>query len=274
MSPRPQTRRRAAALLLAFPALALPACQDIGFAGADPDANSVLSIVAEPTPAEAAQWAVDPHDPDKRARGMLILANKPFGGEPVYLQMYRAGLTDSDPGVRAVAIRALALHGLPEDVPRIIEHFDSEDRLLRWECARALQRLHNPVAIGPLISHTLDEKEPEANIRAAACTALGQYAETRVVDALIQALDDRDLHVNLAAKKSLRTLTGRNFGYDTSEWVAWRRESDDLFADRGTYTYPVFYRTPSWVERVVPWMQPPNEETAKPVGMPVTRSEG
>ena len=258
-------RQRRRSLLRCF-----PRARNLGTKGASNEGTgSILTIVAEPTAQDAAVWAADPYDADKRARGILILANKPFGGEQVYVEMYRLALSDSDPGVRAVAVRALSLHGSASDVPAIVEQFKSEDRHLRWECARALQRMHNPESISALVTHSQERSETESEIRAASCRALGQYADSQSLDALILALDDRDLIVNISAQESLRVLTGEDFGFEVREWVEWKDRTEDWFAGRGEYTYPIFYRTPTWVERIVPWMDPPNEEESTPVGMPV-----
>ena len=65
--------------------------------------ESILSIWSPPDPAEAARWAADPYDPDKRQKGMLLLANAPWGGDPVYLRFYESALADADAGGRATA---------------------------------------------------------------------------------------------------------------------------------------------------------------------------
>ena len=88
---------------------------------------------------------------------------------------------------------------------------------------RALQRLHSPAAIPALVKLVEEPNEPEAMVRAAAADALGQYADARVLEALIAALRDRDLAVNEAARRSLQTLTGQDFGQNFRAWVAWRR---------------------------------------------------
>lgn len=258
------------ALLCAIVAAGLGGCEGLPTGGAQVETESIFSMFSGPTPVEAAAWAVDPYDADKRARGILLLANASFGGERVYVDVYEASLNDSDMAVRASAVRALALHGDSRHAPRIAVQLESQDRLLRWEAARALQRLHNPLIVDALVRRLDPRTEPESEIRAAAATALGQYAETRVIDNLIAALDDRDLLVNRAAQDSLRTLTGEDFRFDVRRWVAWRRETSEPFAGRSEYVFPVFYRTPSWIETIVPWMTPPNEVASVPVGMPVT----
>lgn len=245
----------------------IPACES-GTAGANPNTTSVFSMVnTMPTPAEAALWAVDPYDADKRQRGILLLVNAPFGGEPIYVDLYETALTDEDAGVRISAIRGLALHGKPDQVPLIVPFLKDDDWMVRWEAARALQRLHNPVAVRPLIERLDSSVEPEIDVRAAEATALGQYAERRVVQALIAALRDPSLLVTHAASKSLHTLTGQDIGDDPRVWTMWLGETKEPFADRLAYEYPVFHRDRRWYEWLMPFYQPPNETPAAPVGM-------
>lgn len=253
-----------------------PGCGgDTRLAGAAGTSNtqSVFTIFGPPPPAVAAAWAVDPYDADKRYRGTLLLANAPFGGESVYLELYRGAVSDGDPAVRAAAIRGLALHGAPSDVERIVPNLAAEDRLLRWESARALQRLHEASAV-PALLRAIDEKnEAEPLVRSAAATALSQYPEPRVLDGLISALGDRDLTVNQAALAALRTLTGQDLGLNIRAWVAWRGETRDAFAGRQPFVYPVFYRDRRLLEWVLPFWRPPNEIASTPEGMDVARAQ-
>lgn len=238
--------------------------------------GGILAVFAPPTPAEAARWAADPYDADKRQRGLLLLANAPFGGEPAYLNLYLLRLNDEDPAVRAVALRALALHGGPDDAMAIAERLQTDpDPIVRREAARALQRIHNPAVVPALIQAVDDKREADVDTRAYAARALGQYAEPRVVQALIGALNERRLAVNENALDSLKVLTGENFGYVTRAWVAWAGSTKDMFAHRGDYVYPVFQRDPTIVEMLVPFWGPPNElPNQKPAGMPGDSSAG
>ncbi len=247
-------------------------CQT-GSSGAKADTRSVVTLFSPPTPQQAAAWAVDPYDADKRQRGLLLLANAPWGGEDVYVDLYEAALTDADAGVRVSAIKALGLHGRPEHAPMIAAELGEEDRLVRWGAARALQRIHNPEVVPALIERLDPATEADFDVRAAAATALGQYAQNRVLDALVGALNDPNLLVNRAAEGSLRTLTGRDFGEDVRAWVAWTAESDAPFADRKPYEYPVFNRDRTFLEWIVPFMEPPNEVAAAPAGMPASQMQ-
>ena len=236
--------------------------------------ESIFSAFSPPTPAEAAAWAADGYDADKRYRGTLLLANAPWGGERVYIELYERAIADEDPSVRGAAVRGLALHGGPEHVPAIAKLLDDPDRLLRWESARALQRLHNPEAVPALIKRLEERTEPESMVRSSSAEALGQYAEPRVLDALIATLPDRDLTVHQSARRSLRTLTGQDLGTDLRSWVAWRKRTTELFAARQPYVYPVFERDRNLVEILVPIFEPPNETASTPVGFDMTQRGG
>lgn len=250
--------------------------------------DSILSLLpTPPTPAQAAQWAGDPYDPDKRFRGTVLLSNAPWGGESVYLDLYRARLgatpnsePDADPSVRAAAAFALGLHGAPEDAPTIAKLLTDNDRLVRVTAVRALQRIHNPEVIPSLIDRTwpgppggivdpADPHQPEldADIRAEAADALGQYADDRVLQALIGALSDDRFAVTSAAHKSLKTLTGQDFGDDRRAWLAFAKQPD-RYAGRTTYVYPTFSREKGWLEYLPFFPQPArNEVPGSPVGL-------
>ncbi|MCA3005414.1 MAG: HEAT repeat domain-containing protein [Phycisphaerales bacterium] len=238
------------------------------------DSNSVLAVFSPPGPADAARWSQDPFDPDKRLRGTNLLANAPFGGEDVYVRMYTMKLgappateADSDPGVRAVAARALSMHGDPAHADLILPLMQESDRVVRLEAARALQRLHNPKAVESLIKASSDAAEAEQDVRAEACVALGQYAENRVLQALIDALDDDSLAVTTQARASLRILTGEDFGENQRTWLDWLKDNRQPFAKRGIYQYPVFERDKFWYEYLPFVPPPPNETTGLPIGL-------
>lgn len=114
--------------------------------------------------------------------------------------------------------------------------------------------------------------EDDARVRAEAAHALGQYAEPRVVQGLVAALDDSDLAVNRSALAALRTLTGQDFGLDRPAWLAWIRAQADAKADpfraRSAYLYPVFNRARRVYEYIPFVPPPPNEVTSTPAGLP------
>ena len=236
--------------------------------------DSILAPVFKQfTPADAAAWAADPYDADKRARGMSMLANAPFGGAEAYVKLYRERAKPSDKGVYdaspvvATACRALGMHGNGEDVAQIVPLGRFEEPMVRLDAVRALQRLHNRAAIPVLIERLNMDKESEPEIRAEAASGLGQYAEDRVLQSLISALADQSLLVNKNALESLRTLTGNDeTPADRKLWVEWVKAHETPFAGRRAYVFPVFWREKRWLD-YVPFMPAvPNETASTPVG--------
>jgi HEAT repeat protein len=249
--------------------LVLAGCIDSDTRRTMADNESVLApLFSQPTPVDAARWSVDPFDADKRARGTNLLTNAPFGGGDPYLKMYREHLKDEGPLVRAVSARALGMHGTSDDVVLLLPLTRDPVQQVRFESVRALQRLHNPVAIDRLIELLLPDKEADPAIRGEAACALGQYAQPRVLQALITALADDYLVVVANAHASLVTLTGQSqLPEDRRAWVAWMQGSPEPFAARQEYVYPVFQRDKRWMD-YVPFMPPvPNEIAGKPAGM-------
>lgn len=269
---QPDRSLRPAALPVLAAALLLSGgcAKDSGLAGGkfDESTNSIMSVFAGPTPVQAVQWATDPYDAGKRQYGILLLAGAPWGGESPYVKMYVLSAGDEDPSVRTAAIRALSLHGSVEHAPLLIEALGAEDPLTRREAARALQRIHSDDAIEPLLAATDPAQEQEYEVRREAAVALGQYPTRRVAQLLISALSDRRLGVNDAARRSLRTITGQDFGYEIDDWVAWTQQTSDLFAGGTPYEYPVFSRDETWYEAMMFWYKPPNEIPGRPIGAP------
>lgn len=230
-------------------------------------ATSLFQAFQPTSPEVAAELALDQYDADKRYRGIRILSNASYGGGDTHIQLYVDALDDEDATVRAAAVGAIARHGQPEHVPRLVARLYDANALVRMEAARALQRLHNPVAVDPLISRLDPEREDEPRVRAAAANALGQYAQNRVVQALISALDDPSLSVNHNTRRSLRILTGQDFALDTRAWLRWFDATGDPFAARAAYEYPAYQRDREWFEWLPLVPEPPVETPSNPVGM-------
>jgi HEAT repeat protein len=237
--------------------------------------ESILDLFSPPSPEAMVQLATDETNPDNRQRGLLLLANSPFGGEAVYLRYYESAFDDVDARVRAAAARALGFHGVPDHTQLLGQHLlEDQSDLVRLQCAKALQRLHNPAAIDTLLQAARPEQETDGDVREASAVALAQYRTTSVVQGLIGALQDRELRVNMAASESLTTLTGQVLGTDPGRWLDWTSQNADWFVQALVYTYPVFYRPAKWWEYVVPWTYPPNEVASEPIGLPDAEGAG
>jgi hypothetical protein len=274
------TRRIAlpAALAAATILAALGGCEMKLKPGAEGLLDALNSL---PEPSEMAAQAIDKYDANNRYIGTLGLATQNYANEPVYIRLFCDNINDKDPAVRAAAARGLANHGEPSHVPLLIKALKDENVNVRLEAARGLQRLYNEEAVAPLIEATREPvlrdpgdrtppepSEPDAEVRAQAAQALGQYAQARVLQALIACLDDSDLAVNRNALASLRTLTGQDFGLDRSAWVEWSGRTQAPFAGRRLYIFPAFSRAKRWYEYLPFVPRPPNEAAAPPVGLP------
>ncbi|MDP1662814.1 MAG: HEAT repeat domain-containing protein [Phycisphaerales bacterium] len=230
--------------------------------------NGILALIAPPSPAEAARMMADPFDADKRYKGVTWISNAPWGGADVYMRVYREMVANEneDAGVRAVAARALAFHGTPEDALLLVPLLKHDDMRVRQTTTRALQRLHNPAVIPNLVPLVDDAHELDHDVRQAAASALGQYADPRVLAALIGALNDDDLAVSRTARESLRTLTGTDAGDEPKRWQDWAAATTAPFSGQSKYLYPNFHRGQYFWEYIPFVPGPPNEASSTPVG--------
>jgi len=200
--------------------------------------------------------AIDHPDPDWRAKSYLKLANAYFGGEDVYVRLYRKiGVVDPDAQVRAAAIHALGMHGGADDGPVLAELLKDTNPFVRWQAARALQKIHHVDVIKPLARAVNPKNEPDDDVRSAAAKALGQYPDYSVYLALISALDDRSYGVVFAATHSLKTLTGNmSCGDDGRLWNQWEsKQQGKLFAKKQRYTWVVYSPPGHWYDMFRVW---------------------
>lgn len=200
--------------------------------------EALLQTISPQTPTEVAREAFNTYDADVRRNSINQFAAARFGGQPPYLRLYRLLLDDPDSTVRAACCEALGLHGQVEDLPRLIERTKDEAAIVRWQAAKALQKIHGQAAIEPLTN--LLKQDQDQDVRQAAAIALGQYPTLAVFNQLVGALDDHSYTVVDAAHQSLRILTGYDFGADGSLWLAYaNKDSQDVFEhQRQYYWYP------------------------------------
>ena len=206
------------------------------------------------------------NDPDKIRRSIALLSSASWGGEEAYLALYRLVSQYPDDTVQTTGIRALGRHGTPDDVPLIVIKLKRGADYVRWEAARSLQRIHNPVAINPLIA-TTKRVDEQVDVRLAAIGALGQYPKSEVFDALVGALNDRHFAVRHSAQKSLKILTGQRFGPDTGTWLSWRKKNQDsLFKLGQTYVWQPYSKPPTFWDKAKFWKKRRSIPPRRPTG--------
>jgi HEAT repeat protein len=167
------------------------------------------------------------------------------------------------------------MHGDPSDAPVLMAHLKHEDVMVRWEAAKALQKIHNPVVVDALIDRIDRKREESGDVRQESARALGQYAQRRVFNALVAALDDPDYGVVHGAQASLTTLTGQSLGSRSRAWVTWRdAHAGDLFEGRQPYTWQPYNKPWDWYNHLVPPFVKPDDKPARPpTGMEMSQGE-
>ncbi len=204
-----------------------------------------------PAPSVAVAMMFDRSDADQRRKGISWIAASPFGDEEEYVNSYRLFVTDPDPGVRAAAATALGRHGIVQDAMTLATLLKDQDDLVGWQAADGLRKLHNPAVIPALIERLDPDIEDDADTRATAALALGQYPDNVVFARLATALEQSDFNVVNAAHHSLTLLTGVDQGLEPQAWATWFEQSGNPFANQQTYTYSLYQPDRGWFDQYV-----------------------
>ncbi len=252
---------RALRLSIALTALVASGCDTIGS-----DFSAFAESFNPPTPLKAAELAVDTNNPENQRRGIALLANAPWGGAEPYIKLYRLYiLENTDPLVKAFSIRALGRHGDASDALLIAQQLTSPYTIVRFEAAKSCSRVHDLAVVDLVWPRLVDERE-ESEIRTEIAVALGQYPTDSVFQALVAAIDQRELAVNLAALDSLQTLTGQDFGLDQSKWLQWKKTTSKAFLNDERYLYPTYFRNKRFMDYILFWIPLNFENPGVPVG--------
>ncbi len=249
---------------------------NLGVGGEDSVLTSVLDL-GRTDPVRATANAFNVYDADARRDAVADLADAPFAGEEFSLRTYRAllgsldgdsipdALPDPDPTVVAISAKSLGLNGIGEDAQLLVPLLTHEARIVRYEAAMGLRQLHYPPAVPALLGSLIGDPmasgdraraaDEDADVRAAVAEALGQYPESRVFDALVSALDDRDFGVVHAAQRSLNFLTGQtDLPADPARWVAYRNDNPgNLFNSQAAYHYRPYPRPAGFWDKLQFW---------------------
>lgn len=173
-----------------------------------------------PSNVDAAGDLFNATNPDARRIAVAHISQKEWGHEPPYMKAYHVLATsDPDPMVRAQALRALGTSGQPNVAEDLISGLGHADPQVRRDAAAAMCDITNPVLVDPLLEHLKNDVDAQTRINCA--QALGKYFDRRVIMALADALDDRDVAVELKALGSLKAITGKDLGQERGPWAAY-----------------------------------------------------
>jgi hypothetical protein len=170
-------------------------------------------------PSVSARKMEDVTSADNRREGINNLVQYSFARQSPYVDRYRQiGLLDPDATVRAVAIRALNRSRDVNATGVWQQALSDASPLVRLEAAKALVHIPNPDAAATL-GTMLGDRTEDREVRIAAADALQNYHTLATARVLSVALDERDFGIAWQSRRSLRILTGRDFGYDQAAWL-------------------------------------------------------
>jgi hypothetical protein len=172
------------------------------------------------TPGHAARMIQDTNSPDNRREGISKLVEYDFAKRPPSTTLYKQiAEADSDPMVRAVALRASNRARDRSATPLFIKGLSDQTDLVRLEAAKGLANLPDANAADPLTKVAMTDDNRD--VRVAATDALKYYKSLQVARTLTSLLVDHDFSVAWQARRSLDYLTGKDFGYDQGKWLGY-----------------------------------------------------
>jgi len=181
--------------------------------------KQALNVMLGKTPIKEVKMMENPDSPDQRRQGIYKLVTKEFGQHEPYTRRYRQiAQTDTDPLVRAAAVRALNMSRDREAVPIFIASLIDSSPMVRLEAAKALSNVPDLTAADPL-ARTLGNPQEQRDVRIAASEALRNYRQIGVARVLAATLSGRDFSVAWQSRWSLRIMTGADYRYDEHAWL-------------------------------------------------------
>lgn len=160
-------------------------------------------------------------------------------------------IRSGNPDRMSAAYDELADRG-PEEIPRLRDALEDDTPLVRWAAAGALGEAGSPEMEDEGVISALSERldDDHASVRIVAAHSLAMWGDTEGVPVLIRALEHDDVMIGHPpeltsdyAVQVLRSLSGENFGFDSSapayeraraveRWEEWWDEHGDEFTPR------------------------------------------
>jgi len=136
--------------------------------------------------------------------------------QQVSAQLARQFEVEEDPLIRMEIVRALGDYRTGEAnalLRAALEDLDAEVRVAACEALGKREGSEPAVLLGRTLGGDVD-----VDVRLAAARALGQSKDPAAISALGEALNDKDPAMQVRAVKSLRQVTGKDFGNDVGRW--------------------------------------------------------
>jgi HEAT repeat protein len=123
---------------------------------------------------------------------------------------------EQDPLVRLHIVRTLAK--MPGPLASAVLHagLEDPDESVRVACCEAWGSRGGPEAVEEL--STVLQAESNIDVRMAAAKALGETKNAAAVNPLAEVLADNDPAIQRRAIESLKSVSGKDYGYDVKAW--------------------------------------------------------
>lgn len=161
------------------------------------------------------------HSPTKRLEDLREMARQAPHMEPTERERVSAELAQTmqselDPELRAQTVRTLAAFATPAADGVLLQALKDGDGEVRMAACEAWGSRQGPDCIR-VLSETLGS-DTDIDVRLAAAKALGQTRDPAAVQGLGLALDDPNPALQYRAVRSLKNVSGRDFGNNIDEW--------------------------------------------------------
>ncbi|HET6249228.1 MAG TPA: HEAT repeat domain-containing protein [Tepidisphaeraceae bacterium] len=180
-----------------------------------------IGFFSDDRPDHAFKLMQDRSSADNRREGINKLADFGLTSSANFRKQCRLmAELDPDVTVRATAIRTCNRARDVQATPVFVAGLSNKNEWIRLESAKALANVPDVKAAEPLVE-LLNNRDESRDIRVAAADALKHYRTLTAARALTLALDDKNFAIAWQARRSLRYLTDRDYGYNGSAWLAY-----------------------------------------------------
>ncbi|MED5329719.1 MAG: HEAT repeat domain-containing protein [Planctomycetota bacterium] len=199
------------------------AAQEVAFF---PTARRILAGYRHPKSlAELVRKGTGHRDSVVRAQALLALGEG--RSEDIdWSHVVGKGLSDPQPVVRAAAVFALGRARVPGYQMVILDLAADPSERVRMEVPEALFRLIGDRSLPMLVQMSSDERW---RVRLASIRAMANLKTRRATSALADLLDSEKGRLREDIVIALQRLTGRTFGFDSSEWKLFLQEAPEDF---------------------------------------------